>query len=76
MVGGESTVEPIKTEINLKAQVAKTSERLFKGDRITNVLGEHTSSRVRTNKPTAGDWLIKHEIQSNPWASSIMIPFN
>jgi hypothetical protein len=59
-----------------KDLIAKINDRLHKGGKYDNVLSEYSSMRVRTNKNTPGDWLIKHEIQTNSWAARLMIPFN
>ncbi|CAI2382659.1 unnamed protein product [Moneuplotes crassus] len=72
----EQSIEPIKQDISKKDILSKMNERLHKGGKYDNVLGEVSSMRVRTHKNTPGDWLIKHEIATNSWASKIMVPFN
>lgn len=72
----ESAMEPEKQDFSKKDLIAKMNDRLHKGGKHDNVLGAINSMRVRTNKSESGDWLIKHEISTNAWASGIIIPFN
>lgn len=72
----ESTIDPVKNSINKKDMITKMSDRLHKGGKYEGVIEDNSSMRVRTHKDSPGDWLIKHEISTNSWASGIMAPFN
>jgi len=72
----ESTIEPHKEDISHKDIIAKMNDRLHKGGKYDNVLGDLSSMRVRAHKNNPGDWLMKHEISTNAWASQVMVPFN
>ena len=72
----ESTIDPVKNTVSKKEIISKMNDRLHKGGKYESALEDTSSMRVRTHKNSPGDWLIRHEISTNPWASSIMAPFN
>ena len=73
----EEAIDPIdKFKPFDGSKVDKISDRLHKGGKYDNVLSDISSMRVRTNKNSQIDKIMKQEIKSSAWASSILIPFN
>ena len=72
----EATIDPVQKKVNMKDMFNKMNNRLHKGGKYDNVLGEVSSMRVRTSKSSYIDKVVKREIQGSAWARRVLIPFN
>jgi hypothetical protein len=72
----EATIDPVEKKINTKEMFKKMNDRLHKGGKYDNVLGNVSSMRVRTTKPSQVEQLLKQEIKVSTWAKRVLIPFS